>query len=116
MDDDKKEVVEETKVAPQDVPVPEADPFAFMAVWKDVHATLLIDHAHMRPDPSTLEDIRFEMTAEYTEKLGQKLVDMAWRGMKPGCSLYLPANFPAQPEVKAEKKSVKGYKQYRKSL
>jgi len=110
---ERKPVVEK-KVAKQDQPKPKEDPLAKMTTWEDKHVDLVLKFAHMRPDSNTLGDTILDISNDYSEKVAEKVIAFAWRGLKTGSLLLVRSSFPAKPPVKAERGTVKRYSQYKK--
>jgi len=106
------------KFAPQDAPAPEIDtnllpPDAYYV--DDADAWLVLHQVYARPTANSLGDVVLSMADTYTAQHANILVREYWKGIKPGCSLFVPKDFSAQViEVNPSRSHVEGYKKYTK--
>ena len=104
----------EKQIAPQDIPWPD-DKLPEKATFiDDEHARLVVNKLEYRPAPHMLSDTVLAVTGEWTERHARILISILWRAIKPGATFFVPPDFPAQPDAKAKRAYLEGYKQFTK--
>jgi hypothetical protein len=108
----------QVRFAPQDAPVPEPDPTLLPPdayYVSDADAYLVLHQGYARPSAHTLGDTVLAMADEYNLSHSAILIREFWKGVKPGCALFVPKDFKVQvTDVNPARAHIEGYKKYTK--
>lgn len=102
------------RYAKQDEPWPEDKLPKDTAIVDEESARNMLKFAHYRPGANQLSHTAIDVVPEWSERHARMLIQMLWKGLKPGATLFVPPNFPVFPPTNAKRAHLEGYKQFTK--